>query len=95
MRGRGHAQLSRLTEQVVRAAMLCCDSRRCQAGGMLCERGLPAVVPPEPVQKRFRNRKYQAVLILSRERWETGRSPNHARVRRRGDERRRGKRGLQ
>ena len=63
---RARAQLALLVHQVVRAPVLDRDAGGDEPGGaVICERGLPAVVPAKPVQQRFRNRKSQAKLLCA------------------------------
>ena len=65
--GRARAQLADLAEQVVGAPVLNRDAGGLEPGGaVLGERGLPAVVPPEPVKQRIRNRKCQPMLLCVR-----------------------------
>ena len=63
------AQFALLADQVVGTPVLDRDAGRHEPGGaVLCERGFPAVVPPEPVKQRFRNRKSQPKLLCGAKR---------------------------
>ncbi len=64
---RAGAQLAVLGREVVGAPVLNGDAGGAQPGGaMLGKRGFPAVVPPEPVQERVRDRKCQPKLLRLR-----------------------------
>ena len=65
--GGAHAQLTRLGEEVVGAPMLNRDAGGLEPGGaVLGELGVEAVVPPEPVKVRIRDRKCQPMLLCVR-----------------------------